>query len=390
VITGLMAAPGSRAWVLGSVLLGSALPWDARSLDALQVADRARAVHDELWQREMIQFPPLVHDLGRLLALLFAGGLDEAAKLAAVLWGDASRTDVIPDLGLLAMLTGFIAKERGQLGEARRWLARSVEIYERGSPTRIRWPLSLLVGVETDARSPGAAHSAAERLRTLTDGPVRNAAGMEDIFVAEMTAADGHVAEAEATLRAVADRHCAPGRRTVAVYATYALARIGRPGAGVEPAERLRPQVQGALLQAKLAYTTAAATADPAVLSTTAESFAGLGAWLSAAESWAEAARGFARNGQRRRATRCGAQARACLERCEQARSPILAVADTPVEALTSREREIAELAGSGLSSKEIGDRLHLSVRTVDNHLQSCYRKLGITGREQLGTRPPR
>jgi DNA-binding CsgD family transcriptional regulator len=25
-----------------------------------------------------------------------------------------------------------------------------------------------------------------------------------------------------------------------------------------------------------------------------------------------------------------------------------------------------------------------LSVRTVDNHLQRCYRKLGITGREEL------
>jgi DNA-binding CsgD family transcriptional regulator len=31
-----------------------------------------------------------------------------------------------------------------------------------------------------------------------------------------------------------------------------------------------------------------------------------------------------------------------------------------------------------------IADELMLSVRTVDNHLQHAYTKLGITGRDQL------
>jgi DNA-binding CsgD family transcriptional regulator len=41
-------------------------------------------------------------------------------------------------------------------------------------------------------------------------------------------------------------------------------------------------------------------------------------------------------------------------------------------------------LAASGLASKEVADRLHLSVRTVNNHLQHIYTKLGITSRAEL------
>lgn len=53
-------------------------------------------------------------------------------------------------------------------------------------------------------------------------------------------------------------------------------------------------------------------------------------------------------------------------------------------EPLTPREREIASLAAQGLSSNEIASRLFLSPRTVNNHLQARYTKLGIRGRHEL------
>ncbi|WP_395575655.1 BREX system ATP-binding domain-containing protein [Streptomyces sp. BK79] len=51
---------------------------------------------------------------------------------------------------------------------------------------------------------------------------------------------------------------------------------------------------------------------------------------------------------------------------------------------LTGQERRIAELAGKGLTNKEIGTLLQLSPRTVASHLYSIFPKLGITSRAGL------
>lgn len=51
---------------------------------------------------------------------------------------------------------------------------------------------------------------------------------------------------------------------------------------------------------------------------------------------------------------------------------------------LTSREQQIAELATSGRSSPQIAADLHLSHRTVENHLHNIFRKLDITHRREL------
>jgi len=51
---------------------------------------------------------------------------------------------------------------------------------------------------------------------------------------------------------------------------------------------------------------------------------------------------------------------------------------------LSSRESEIAALAGSGCSNREIADTLVLSIRTVETHLQRVYQKLGIRARSEL------
>ena len=51
---------------------------------------------------------------------------------------------------------------------------------------------------------------------------------------------------------------------------------------------------------------------------------------------------------------------------------------------LTSREREIAALVASGLSNRQIADRLFISRRTVDAHVNHIYAKLRISSRVQL------
>lgn len=56
--------------------------------------------------------------------------------------------------------------------------------------------------------------------------------------------------------------------------------------------------------------------------------------------------------------------------------------------ALSAREEEIAVLAAEGLTNPEIAGRLGLVPKTVENHLGHVFRKLGLTGREDLAATP--
>ncbi|WP_446499903.1 response regulator transcription factor [Nocardioides alcanivorans] len=57
---------------------------------------------------------------------------------------------------------------------------------------------------------------------------------------------------------------------------------------------------------------------------------------------------------------------------------------EEPGPKLTSRETEVLRLVAKGLSYKQIADRLVLSHRTVQNHVQNTLRKLQLHNRVQL------
>jgi DNA-binding CsgD family transcriptional regulator len=82
----------------------------------------------------------------------------------------------------------------------------------------------------------------------------------------------------------------------------------------------------------------------------------------------------------------CGATALA-----EHARAELVAAGARPrrqrftgVESLTAAEWRVAGLAVQGHSNREIAAARFITVRTVENHLASCYRKLGIRSRREL------
>jgi DNA-binding CsgD family transcriptional regulator len=54
---------------------------------------------------------------------------------------------------------------------------------------------------------------------------------------------------------------------------------------------------------------------------------------------------------------------------------------------LTETERRVAELASTGLSSRQIGEAAFLAPKTVGNVLGRVYEKLGIHSRAELGAR---
>jgi DNA-binding CsgD family transcriptional regulator len=61
-------------------------------------------------------------------------------------------------------------------------------------------------------------------------------------------------------------------------------------------------------------------------------------------------------------------------------------VALTGVESLTPSERRVAEMAAEGPTNREIAQALFVTPKTVEVHLSSVYRKLGISARSQLAT----
>jgi len=56
----------------------------------------------------------------------------------------------------------------------------------------------------------------------------------------------------------------------------------------------------------------------------------------------------------------------------------------TGLDSLTASERRIAELAGQGLTNREIAQTLFVTARTVEGHLTSVFRKLQVSSRDEL------
>jgi DNA-binding CsgD family transcriptional regulator len=54
---------------------------------------------------------------------------------------------------------------------------------------------------------------------------------------------------------------------------------------------------------------------------------------------------------------------------------------------LTETEQRVAELAATGLSSREIAELAFIAPKTVGNVLGRVYEKLGIHSRAELGAR---
>lgn len=54
------------------------------------------------------------------------------------------------------------------------------------------------------------------------------------------------------------------------------------------------------------------------------------------------------------------------------------------LEKLSPREAEVASLVACGLTNRVIADDLHLSVKTVERHMENIFGKLDIRSRAAL------
>jgi DNA-binding CsgD family transcriptional regulator len=193
-------------------------------------------------------------------------------------------------------------------------------------------------------------------------------------------ASAGEPAQAVRVLQRAAARLRSDRLHAHELLALYDVVRLGQPQAAAGRLTELGATVGGRTTPLLVRHARAAAAGAADDLFTVAREFAVLGYQLFAAEAAAGAVQIF-RGARDPRALAASTLMADVLARCGPLRTPAL-LAVQP--ALTVRERQVAQLAADGVRSREIADRLYLSPRTVENHLQRVYTKLGVNGRVEL------
>lgn len=196
-------------------------------------------------------------------------------------------------------------------------------------------------------------------------------------------ASRGEIADAVAVLDAAAKMAESAEMVHNATLARLDLVRLGHGSDQAAPTALLAERSEGVFIPTVAAAARAAADGNADALLDTADRFESMGAILVAAEMVALACDSLRGSGEAKRSAAAEQRSLGLRARIDAARTPAFGRLSGD-ERLTDREREVAELAARGRKNADIAIALFLSVRTVENHLQRTYRKLGVSGREDL------
>ncbi len=376
-------APG-QALVWAATAAVPALGSLGRLGEALAAADRGLAVARA--QSEDLPWGETQLSLVRCQVLLGAGRLAEARAIAEAGYQAAVADRSSERTGGWAGFRGLVAKAEGRIATAEASLREAVALLDEQDPYRfMRWCLAELASVAALAGNQEAAAGWLDRADARAGEANRFFDPWVELDRAWVAAAAGELTRAVDLATRAADMARASKQFTFEAVALYDVARLGAPGSVRRRLEELAGLLEGRLAAVLASSAVALAAEDGAALDRVGAAFQDLGALLLAVEAKAAAARAHRAAGRDASANASQEQAAALAAACQGARTPGLGPA-MPVSVLTPREREVAMLAAAHTSSREIATRLHLSVRTVDNHLGRVYAKLGVSSRAQLAT----
>ena len=317
-------------------------------------------------------------------ALIGAGRLRDAEKVAAAAYASGVAQGYSSVQGVFAMYLARVELITGKVADARHHALEARDVFRQKQ--WINMSRSALTQLALAHALGGSAEQARVTLAEL------DALGMPSEYLNDIerdrasawaTAAEGDVSAAAEQLRAAA---ATARRREDFVWEGETLHDLARLGWAQEAAPRLRELVdlvEGHLAEVRAAHADALVSGDPRALADVSLAFEAMDAWLFAAEASASAAVALRRAEQPRRAVAAEVRAADLARRCQGAMTP--ALRDIQTQALlSSREIEVAALAAAGLANKEIASRLSVSVRTIENHLQRVYEKLGVARRADL------
>ncbi len=349
---------------------------------------RALELADEWFPRHLVledlgsTTGPGFHMVLKAAALTHMGRLDEARALATAGYEASVAGRVLNGQLWFAVNLGRIELLAGDAVTAERWYREQVALCRSSS-----WRRSITIALSGLAIALAQQGDAAGAAAAIAERDASGFAFVESFAIdaargtAWARSAAGDPAGARAALAEAIEVAEAAGMTAVAAIGRLDALRLGdtAQAAGLSAAADV---VDSPLISLAARWT--ASPNDAAVLEEVGTGLESLGALVIAAEAFARAVDAHKRSGEQRRAAAAQQRADELLRRCRGAApSPALAAVDAVVP-LTAREREIALLVADGLSSKEVAERLFLSSRTVSNHLQNAYAKLGISKRTEL------
>jgi ATP/maltotriose-dependent transcriptional regulator MalT len=395
----LLAAAGPRAALDVAVPLlerseGRGLVWGClvaclglgrlgRLDEAIAVADRGHAAQLQL--QAALEYYPWLHTYFRGDALIYGGAFDQAEAVARQEYDLAVQQGSTEAQAYFGFQLAKLAVERGDVEFGARQAREAGALFRELGRPALREPclVELVVSLAISGRRSDAAAARSE-LEALALS--RSYYAVEVLRARAWVAiANGELADARELLESAADLGEELGDLVGAVDALHTVARLGRARSVLPRMEKLVPQVDGRLAVARLAHTRALVADNPDGLDAASATFEDIGANLLAAEAAAGAAAAAQKHATRQQAAALRRRAAATRARVPAASTPALqGVAARSV--LTPAEADAALLAAAGYSNREIAERMHLSVRTVEGQLQRCYEKLFVTRRSDLAT----
>jgi DNA-binding CsgD family transcriptional regulator len=374
-------APDAMTWILAAALKPIGLEMVGRTKDAVAWAQNAYAQQRAFDEHGLFPHPAL-HLIELSWALASNGQLPKAREVGERAFAELTAARLPLPRNWMALYLGLIEWHAGHPATARHWFAESSALGRTTQRFTVRPALEGLAACAALLGDTDAAEHALAQARKI---PQRTAfTDLTHLARAWLAVAHGDLPTARSILTDGATTARTAGLATIETVLLTDLARLGDPGQAALRLAELAGVCDGAFARARAGLAGALAAGDPDRLTAAAHTLATIGADLLAAEASAAAADADRTAGHARKAAAATQQAQACALRCEGAGTPLLVFATVTTAALTVRERDIALLAAHGTSSKDIADTLHLSVRTVDNHLLHAYTKLGVTSRREL------
>ncbi|MET8304324.1 LuxR C-terminal-related transcriptional regulator [Micromonospora sp. NPDC005257] len=344
------------------------------------------------WRADM-PYLQVAMELARGTRLTLSGDLAGLDAIAAdEFTGLAGAGDFRLGTGYLAVLQAYAARLRGRADDALRISLGACAVL---ATSRAYGGLAHAERAQAAALRGDVTHAA----EAMAEADRTHASGMAVLYPwleqarGAVQAATGDLPAAAKHLCALADRLREDGLAGHELLVLLDLVRLDRAAAPVGPtctdggrrsvAQRLAElseQVDGALPPLVARFGRAAVDGSPCALLAVADDFAARELTVYAAEAAALAllrardVRGVAAGPIRERLAEL-------LRRCDDISTPALRLLRPT---LSEREWEVALLAADGLTSRAIAERLFLSTRTVENHLQRVYSKLGVAGRGGL------